>query len=232
MTTFGLVHGAWHGAWCWERLEPELHQRGHKVVAVELPSDDAAATFSSYAEVIVDSMEAEPAGAVLVAHSMAGLSVPIAATRLPVRAVVFVCALIASPGRSLVDQFLAQPHMLVPGYDDGLTEADEQGRSQWVDFEGARATLYDDCDEATARTAFDRLRPQGQSAYTEACPLTELPDIEYAYVMGAQDQLVNPEWSREAAATRLGVTPIELPGSHSPFLARPGALADVVARYA
>ena len=24
MTTFGLVHGAWHGAWCWERLIPEL----------------------------------------------------------------------------------------------------------------------------------------------------------------------------------------------------------------
>ena len=124
------------GPWCWERLTPELHRRGHKVVGVELPSDDAAATFSSYAEAIVESMEAEPAGAVLVAHSMAGLSVPIAASCLPVRAVVFVCGLIALPGRSLVDQFVAQPHMLVPGYDDGLTEPDDQGRSQWVDFGG------------------------------------------------------------------------------------------------
>jgi hypothetical protein len=62
--------------------------------------------------------------------------------------------------------------------------------------------------------------------------MSELPDIEYAYVMGADDRLVNPDWSREAAPTRLGVTPIELAGSHSPFLARPGALADVLARYA
>lgn len=232
MTTFGLVHGAWHGAWCWESVAPELVRRGHEVVAVELPSDDAAATFSTYSDVIVDAMEAAPAGAVLVAHSMAGLSAPIAASRLPVRAVVFVCGLIAVPGRSLIDQFIDQPHMLVEGYDVGLGEPDSQGRSRWVDRELARATLYGDCDEATAATAFDRLRPQGQATFAEPCPLAELPDVEYAYVLGAEDRLVSPEWSREAAAARLGVTPIEVPGSHSPFLARPGVLADVLARYA
>lgn len=232
MTTFGLVHGAWHGAWCWERLAPELLRQGHEVIAVELPSDDAAATFSTYADVVVDAMEAEPAGSVLVAHSMAGLSVPIAAARLPVGAVIFVCGLIAAPGRSLVDQFMEEPHLLVPGYDEGLGEPDDQGRSQWVDLEAARATLYADCDEATARTAFDRLRPQAQDTYAEPCPLSELPDIRYAYVMGSEDQLVNPDWSREAAAARLGVAPIELPGSHSPFLAQPSALADVLALFA
>ena len=29
MTTFGLVHGAFHGSWCWERLTPELERLGH-----------------------------------------------------------------------------------------------------------------------------------------------------------------------------------------------------------
>lgn len=231
MTTFGLVHGAWHGAWCWERLAPELMGRGHKVVTVDLPIDDANATFSTYAEVIVESMESEPAGAVLVAHSMGGLSVPIAATRLPVQAVVFVCALIPQPGRSLIDQFLDQPHLLVPGYDEGLGD-DDHGRSRWVDLEAASATLYADCDVATAKAAFDRLRPQGQATYAEPCPLARLPDIESTYVVGAEDRLVNPEWSREAARERLGVTPIELPGSHSPFLARPGELAEILIRYA
>ena len=67
--------------------------------------------------------------------------------------------------------------------------------------------------------------------FAEPCPLTELPDLEYAYVVGAEDRLVNPDWSRDAVAERLGVTPVELPGSHSPFLARPGALADVLARF-
>lgn len=232
MTTFGLVHGAWHGAWCWERLAPELLRRGHEVVAVELPIDDAAATYSTYADVVVDAMEAQPEGSVLVAHSMAGLSVPIAAARLPVAAVVFVCGLIAAPGRSLIDQFVEEPHLLVPGYDEGLGDPADQGRSRWMDIEGAKATLYADCDDVLVRTAFDRLRPQAQATYTEPCPLSELPDVRYGYVLGSEDRLVNPEWSREAAAARLGVTPIELPGSHSPFLARPSALAEVLVPFA
>ena len=44
MTTFALVHGAWHGAWCWEPVMAELERRGHRAVAVDLPCDDPAAT--------------------------------------------------------------------------------------------------------------------------------------------------------------------------------------------
>lgn len=201
---------------------------------MDLPIDDGAAMFSTYAEVIVDAFEAEAEaeGMILVAHSMAGLSVPIAASRLPVRAVIFVCGLIAAPGRSLIDQLIDQPHMLVPGYDTGIGEPDDQGRSHWVDRDAARRTLYGDCDDRTVEMAFERLRPQGRATYTEPCPLSALPDLRYAYVVGAEDRLVNPDWSREAAGERLGVTPVELPGSHSPFLARAGALAQVLADHA
>ena len=45
MTTFALVHAAWHGAWCWERLSPLLQRAGHDVVTMDLPSEDGAATF-------------------------------------------------------------------------------------------------------------------------------------------------------------------------------------------
>src|SRR6478735_92849 len=40
MATFALVHGSWHGAWCWERLEPELAARGHLAIAIDLPIED------------------------------------------------------------------------------------------------------------------------------------------------------------------------------------------------
>ena len=33
-----LVHGAWHGAWCWERVVPLLEAAGHRAVVVDLPS--------------------------------------------------------------------------------------------------------------------------------------------------------------------------------------------------
>src|SRR5439155_17688820 len=31
MTTFVLVHGAWHGSWCWKRVRRSLQARGHEV---------------------------------------------------------------------------------------------------------------------------------------------------------------------------------------------------------
>src|ERR1051325_3898654 len=30
-TTFVLVHGAWHGGWCWKKLTPLLRAAGHQV---------------------------------------------------------------------------------------------------------------------------------------------------------------------------------------------------------
>ncbi len=49
MATFGLVHGACHGAWCWELLIPELGQRGYAAIAMDLPCDPAIG-FDGYAD--------------------------------------------------------------------------------------------------------------------------------------------------------------------------------------
>ena len=53
MMTFGLVHGAWHGAWCWRDVIAELEQRGHDAVAPDLPIDDASAGLDDYAREVV-----------------------------------------------------------------------------------------------------------------------------------------------------------------------------------
>ena len=227
MTTFGLVHGAWHGAWCWENLGPELERLGHRVATVELPGDDPSASFSTYADVIVSALAEEQGDLVLVGHSMAGLTIPVAAARLPVRRAVFLCALIADPGRSFADQLESEPEMLMPGYDAGLS-LDEQGRGSWSEFDEAWKVLFGDCDETLARSAFDRLRPQARTPYGEPCPLESLPDVERSYIWCSDDHLVNPEWAPQAARDRLGIEPVQLPGSHSPFLSRPAQLARLL----
>ncbi len=230
MTTFGLVHGAWHGAWCWERLAPELDQLGHQVIAIDLPCDDPTATFSTYADLVVGALQGQNEDIVLVGHSLAGLTIPLAAASLPVRRLVFLCALIAAPGRSFGEQLGLEPEMLLPDYQAGLSEADDGGRRRWVDFDVAQKALYADCDQAEARAAFDRLRPQAQTPYALPCSLDELPRHERTYVMCSDDGLVNPDWSRQAVPERLGVEPVELPGSHSPFLSRPAEVARLLDR--
>jgi pimeloyl-ACP methyl ester carboxylesterase len=229
MATFVLVHGAWHGPWCWERLIPELGKLGHRSIPVELPAEDATATFDSYADIVAATIDAETdEEPVLVGHSLAGLTIPLAAAMRPIRHLVFLCALIPEPGKSFVDQLAVEPEMLLPDYVKGLSEPDAQNRTQWIDFEIARESLYPDCDPADARAAFDRLRPQGRAGYSQPCPLAALPDVPTTYVCCTDDALVNPAWGRVAPKQRLGVDPVLLPGSHSPFLSRPADVAEVL----
>jgi pimeloyl-ACP methyl ester carboxylesterase len=231
VATFVLVHGAWHGPWCWERLIPELDARGHRSIAVDLPAEDPTATFENYADIVSATIDAETdEEPVLVGHSLGGLTIPLAAARRSVRRLMFVCALLPVPGKSLVEQLASEPEMVLPDYVKGLSEPDAQNRTRWIDFEIARDSLYPDCDPADARAAFDRLRPQGRAGYAEPCPLTALPDVPTTYVCCTEDALVNPAWGRAAPRERLGVDPVLLPGGHFPLLSRPADVADILNR--
>jgi hypothetical protein len=113
MATFGLVHGAGHAAWCWERLIPILEGLGHRAFAMDLPCEDPTAGPERYAEV-VDRALLPASDLVLVGHSLAGLTVPLVAARRPVRRLVFLCALVPEFKRSLADQ-VAADLALLPG---------------------------------------------------------------------------------------------------------------------
>jgi pimeloyl-ACP methyl ester carboxylesterase len=229
MATFALVHGAWHGAWCWELLAPELERRGHRAVTMDMPSEDPEATFSDYADVVLAALPEEEDDVVVVGHSLAGNTIPLVAARRPLRRLVYLCALIPVPGRSFAeDSGQAEIPMVI--YRNGLGELDEQRRRRWVDFELVWSEMYADCDEATARAAFDRMRLQCVVPYRVPCPLEAMPEVESVYVMCAEDRMINPAWSRAAAPERLGVQPVELPGGHSPMYARPRELADLLER--
>jgi pimeloyl-ACP methyl ester carboxylesterase len=230
VTTFALVHGAWHGAWCWERVVPELAARGHRAITMDLPCEDPTATFSTYADVVCDAVGDEDI--VLVGHSLAGLTIPLVAARRPVTRLVFLCALVPQPGRSFAQQTQDEDDMLGKDYAVGLSELDQEGRRRWVDESAAHTFLFADCDARTATAAFERLRPQAVAAYSVPCPLDELPSVPATYVLCTEDRLVMPDWSRRAAGPRLGADLVELPGSHSPSLSRPGELAAVLDRLA
>lgn len=232
MTMFALVHGGWHGAWCWDLLTPLLRQEGHDVVAMDLPCDDPLASFDSYADVVCAALDRCDDDVVLVGHSMAGQTIPLVADRRPVRRMVYLCALVPNIGRSLGDQFLHEPDMMCPGWDAALGEPDEQVRSSWVDPELTRALLYADCDESTAAAAVARLRPQAHFPIASPFPLAEFPALSCTSVVCSEDRMVNPDWSKQVAGDRLGAELVELSGSHSPFLSRPSELADVLLRVA
>ncbi len=225
MSTFALVHGAWHGAWCWDLLVPELEARGHRAVTMDLPCDDLGAGTSEYANVVVDALQGTDDEVVLVGHSLGGLTIPVVAERRPVARMVFLAAIIPSPGQSIPDQYRVEPATHLAFH--GATDADELGR-RFLSAHAARTWLYHDCSEELAIWAHGQLRPQAGPPGEEVTPLRVWPAVPSSYVVCTEDRVIVADWARRAARDRLGTTAIELPGSHSPMLSRPADLAEVL----
>jgi pimeloyl-ACP methyl ester carboxylesterase len=227
MATFGLVHGAWHGAWCWERLVPPLVARGHRVVAVDLPCEDPDTGCVGYAGV-VDATLPRGDDLVLVGHSLGGLTIPLVAARRPVRALVFLCAVLPAFGESIEERLARDGSMYAPGYAAHAGRVRHpDGSTSWTEA-GAIEVFYHDCGPADARAAVARLRRQSAAPRRERCPLTAWPPGRRVAIVCREDRAISVDWARRAARERLGVEPIELPGGHSPFLSRPAELAALL----
>ena len=95
---FALVHGAWHGAWAWDALIPELEARGHRVVAPDLPCDNVDAGTAEYAGVVIEALDGSD-DAIVVGHSLGGMTIPL----VPARMHVYLCAYVPQPDRALSD---------------------------------------------------------------------------------------------------------------------------------
>jgi pimeloyl-ACP methyl ester carboxylesterase len=221
VSVFCLVHGAWHGAWVWERLAPELEVRGHHPVAVELPSDDVTKGLGDYARVVADAL-GDAEDVVLVGHSFGGLTVPLVPALRPVSRIVLVAALVPRPGQSLIDQLRGEDRgILLPG--NAGRSRDDDKRTEWTDAAVAIAALYHDADPIDAAAAFARLRPHAAKPQVEPTPLQTWPDVPTEYIVCAQDRMVDPEYQR-----RQPFTLRTLASGHSPMLSHPSELARLL----
>ena len=227
MTTFGLVHGAFHGAWCWELLEAELRTLGHETIAMDLPCEDPEAGNRRYAEVVIEAL-GDRAPVTLVGHSLGGLTIPLVAAARPIERMIFLCAFIPIPGLPFSAQF-GEPGIFPDTPEETWPVRGDDGLMSWPP-ERVIPVLYPDCPEPIATWAAGRLRRQTGTPHAEPCPLEAWPDTPSSYVLCRDDLGVGADWARRAARERLGVVADELPGGHSPFLARPAELAAVLDR--
>jgi pimeloyl-ACP methyl ester carboxylesterase len=229
MTTFALIHGAWHGAWCWQPLIPEIERRGHRAVAVDLPCDDPAVTTMDNAKLVVDSLaDADPSDdVVVVGHSLGGITAAVIPLLRPVRRVVFLCALVPRPGRSLGEVMGSEPDTTTEEFNALPRHVGEDGSVTW-DPDVAGPFFYRACPPETVAWAAPLLRTQVWTTSREPCPLDQWPDCELASIVCTDDEMVTPAWSRHLAHDVLHVTPIELPGGHFPMIGIPSQLADAL----
>ena len=110
MADFVLVHGAWHGAWCWQRVMPVLAAPGHRVNAVTLTGlgervhlMSPLITLETHIADVINTIEAQELdGVVLAVHSYAGMIGTAVADRLPgrIKHLFYIDAVVPEPGES------------------------------------------------------------------------------------------------------------------------------------
>ena len=212
-----LVHGAWHGAWSFQRVIEALSQQDVDVCAVDLPLRGAAGDIAAARECI----EQQP-GAVVLGHSYGGLVISHATAGLDVAHLVYLAALMPDEGEDIAAKIENAPpatalNNAMVVQNDGLIAIDPAL--------GIEA-FYDDCERQDAQDAVSRLRPQlidGFPALECAPPWKSVPST---YVICRDDRALHPDLQRDFSRRAANV--VEWDGAHSPFLARPGQVVELL----
>jgi pimeloyl-ACP methyl ester carboxylesterase len=212
VVTFVLIHGAMHGAWCWDLVVPELRNHGHDTVAMDLPVDDREAGLEEYAQAVGAAVcQAEPASdLVVVAHSMGATVAPLVCARLPVSRLILLAGMVPKTGETGWHAFAESDPELDQPRDTG-------------------DPFYHDVPAALAAEARAKLRHQCAKPHRQ--PIAPWPSIPTTYLLCRDDRIIPATWLRRVVPERLGVTPDEIDGSHSPFLSRPTELAERLVSY-
>jgi len=227
-STVVLVHGAWHGAWCWEQVLPLLDAAAVPVIAVDLPTvSHPNATMHDDADYVRGALDSVTGDVVLVGHSYGGVVISEAGVHASVKHLVYLAAFALDIGES------AAQNALVGGEDAGdLAAAIEFGEATTgetvltIKPEAAVAAFYHDCAPGVASAAIERLRPQPFASLSDTVTAAAWRAKPATYVVCTDDRAVPAALQRSAAA-RVATT-IEWSTSHSPFASRPELVADLL----
>ncbi len=211
MTTFLLVHGAWHGAWCWDELAPKLGDTR----TVELPSTGAQrGDLSDDAAALREAIDAIDGPVTVVAHSYGGIVATEGAAG--VEHIVYVAAFMLDVGESLFGAVGAvEPDWWELSDDGSLITPLRPGE-----------IFFNDCSPEGTAASVARLQPQTYKSFTDQVTRTAWSEIPTTYVICERDNAI-PVFAQEAMSTRAGRVE-RLDASHSPFVSRPDELAEII----
>ncbi len=238
MPGFVLVHGAYHGAWCWDRVVSKLRDAGHHVVAPDLPGHGAdglplsEVSLDAYVERLAETARTMVAPPVVVGHSMAGVVLAEASERYPelIERAIYLTAYLPRHGESLA---------ALAGDDPGSSVEVER-----IEVDGAacvrvsdsvlREAFYFDASADDLEMVRRKIQPQPLAVLKQPVTLSRerFDSVPRAYIHCADDRAITPDLQRRMVAATPCRWVETLDGGHSPFITAPDRLVDVLMRLA
>ena len=229
-----LVHGAWHGAWCYASLQAELDRRGIPSLAVDLPGHGASllplGDLYGDAQLVADTLARIDGPVVLVGHSYGGAVIGEASARhsANVDHLVYLAAFVLDEGEALLPY-----NQTMPPADNPLSGAirpNAEGTASTVDPAMCLTAFYAECPPGTLESAVPRLCPQPFATFMQPATGAPWKSIPSTYVACTKDGAI-PYLHQTIMAERCGDT-VMLETDHSPFASRPKETADLLERLA
>jgi pimeloyl-ACP methyl ester carboxylesterase len=222
--TLLLVHGAWHGTWCWKDLEAEFAESDWATESVELPSalrttslPETSPGMHTDAQAIRTALVHIDGPVVVVGHSYGGTPVTQAiGSAANVIGVIYLAAFMLDVGESVVS-VTGEP---IPHDNAGVMPVTS----------AMRAAFYSDVPGDQASLAMSELVPHSHRSFAETVTRAGWREVPSTYVVCTEDQSLPPKL-QERFALRAG-TVERLACGHSPFLSMPGDLARLLGRLA
>ncbi len=147
---FLMIHGSWHGAWCWHKVLSRLQTENHEAIAVDLPGrgkSPAKAPFVGLSRMVehVEDYLSDAEQTTIVVHSRYGILASQLAERAPskIAQTIYLASFMLPNGRSVANYFKSDTDSLIQPYVD----VNRIGMWDWLRPEGYKDVLYHDCSE-------------------------------------------------------------------------------------
>ncbi len=235
MSTFVLIPGAWHGAWCWYKIVPLLEKAGHRVIAVDLPGLGRDRTplrevsLQSYVDRVCATIDQQPGRVILVGHSRGGIVISQTAEQRPARIekLVYLAAFLLPAGQALLPGALEDTRSLLL---QNLVVDEKQGYLT-VKEAAYREAMYGDCSDADVTLATLLLTPEPIAPCVTPLDLSErnFGRVPRVYIETLDDQALTLSAQRKMVAQTPCDEVISMNTAHSPFFSAPHELADHLA---
>jgi pimeloyl-ACP methyl ester carboxylesterase len=233
---FVLVHGAWHGGWCWDRVKPHLEAAGHMVytptlagLAERAGELSAAINLDTHVRDVITVLERNDLhGVILVGHSYAGMVIPQVADRMPQRLkrMVFLDALLLENNMSF------KSSVPTDAWAARIKQAQEKGRGiGFPAFPAAAFGIPDKADQAWVESKLT-LHPVGTYEQPMVLKHPFGNGIDKVYVDCTDPIMAPVNASRNKARAQPGWKYDAIATGHDAMVTKPRELAELFMRYA